>query len=96
MTEARGSVPGAHNEHRVVFYGLSTCVWCKRTRSFLEDSRVAFDYVYVDLLNGQERDDVKEQVRKWNPAISFPTIIVNDSSSVIGFRQEELKGVLGL
>ena len=96
MTEARGSVPGAHNEHRVVFYGLSTCVWCKRTRSFLEDSGVAFDYVYVDLLNGQERDDVKEQVRKWNPAISFPTIIVNDSSSVIGFRQEELKGVLGL
>ena len=96
MIEPRGNVPGDHNEHRVVFYGLSTCVWCKRTRRFLEDSRVAFDYVYVDLLNGQEREDVKEQVRKWNPAVSFPTIVVDDSHSVVGFRQEEIKEVLGL
>jgi glutaredoxin len=96
MVEPRGSVPGDHNEHQVVFYGLSTCVWCKRTRRFLEDSRIAFDFVYVDLLNGQEREDIKEKVRKWNPAVSFPTVVVDDSRSVIGFRQEELKEVLGL
>jgi glutaredoxin-like protein NrdH len=96
MPRARGSVPGTRGEHRVVFYGLSTCIWCKRTRKFLEDQGVAFDYIYVDLLHGQDRDEVKAQVRQWNPSISFPTVIVDDAQCVVGYKTERLKEVLGL
>jgi len=39
MTEAKGSVTGAHQEHQVKFYGLSTCIWCRKTREFLEEER---------------------------------------------------------
>lgn len=96
MPEAKGSVPGPHGEHRIVFYGLSTCIWCKRTRQFLESQGVAFDYVYVDLLRGQEREEVLALVRQWNPATSFPTVVVDDSTCVVGYRQEEIKEALGL
>ena len=96
MPEAKGSVPGPHDEHRIVFYGLSTCIWCKRTRQFLESQGVAFDYVYVDLLRGQEREEVLALVRQWNPATSFPTVVVDDSTCVVGYRQEEIKEALGL
>jgi len=67
MPEATGSVPGPRGEHHAIFYGLSTCVWCRRTRQFLEDQGVKFDYVYVDLLKGQEREEAMKQVRCWNP-----------------------------
>ena len=96
MAESRGSVSGAHNEHQVVFYGLSTCVWCRRTRKFLEDSEVQFDFVYVDLLEGDEREAAKDEVRKWNESISFPTLVVDDEQVVIGYRTEQIKEVLGL
>ncbi|NIV37915.1 MAG: glutaredoxin family protein [Anaerolineae bacterium] len=96
MSEAKGSVPGYRDEHRVAFYGLSTCIWCKRTRQFLESQGVAFDYAYVDLLRGQEREEVLTVVRRWNPATSFPTIVVDDSESVVGYKTEELKEALGL
>ena len=96
MPDARGSVPGPHDEHHTAFYGLSTCVWCKRTRQFLEDQGVTFDYVYVDLLKGQEREEAKDQVRPWNPAVSFPTVIVDDSQCVVGYKPEKLKEALGL
>jgi glutaredoxin len=96
MPQAKGSVPGPHDEHHTVFYGISTCIWCKRTRQFLESQGVAFDYAYVDLLHGQEREDVLTAVRRWNPATSFPTIVVDDSKCVVGYKQEELKEVLGL
>jgi len=96
MPEAKGSVPGSHNEHHTVFYGLSTCIWCKRTRQFLEDQEVAFDYAYVDLLRGQEREEVLTVVRQWNPATSFPTIVVDDAKCVVGYKKEELKEALGL
>jgi glutaredoxin len=96
MPTAKGSVPGRHNKHHTVFYGLSTCVWCKRTRRFLEDQGIAFDYIYVDLLSGQEREAVLSQVRPWNPAVSFPTLVVDDFQCVIGYKPEQIKEALGL
>lgn len=96
MPESRGRIPGSNNEHRVVFYGLSTCIWCKRTRQFLEDQGVEFDFVYVDLLQGQEREEAIEQVRSWNSAVSFPTVVIDDSQCIVGYKQKEIEEVLEL
>ena len=94
MPQARGTVEGPRNRHRTVFYGLSTCIWCRRTRQFLEQQGVQFDYTYVDLLSGAERENVIAEVRKWNPKASFPTIVVDDARVVVGFRKEDLKKVI--
>ncbi|HOT91355.1 MAG TPA: glutaredoxin family protein [Anaerolineae bacterium] len=96
MAEPRGSVAGIHQEHQVKFYGLSTCIWCRKTRQFLEDEKVAFDFVYVDLLQGDEREAVKDEIQKWNPHLSFPTIVIDEATCVVGFKTDELKEALGL
>ena len=96
MANARGSVEGANSTKQVTFYGLSTCVWCKRTRQLLEDNNVAFDFIYVDLLTGKERKEAIEEVRKWNRATSFPTLVVDDEQSVVGYKPDQIRGALGL
>jgi glutaredoxin-like protein NrdH len=96
MARARGTVSGSHNERSVMFYGLSTCVWCKRTRRLLEDNDVAFDFIYVDLLKGNERQEVLEQVREWNRASSFPTVVVDGERCVVGYKPDEIKEAVGL
>jgi len=96
MTESKGSIQGSKNEHRIMFYGLSTCIWCKRTRQFLENQGVSFDFVYVDLFHGQEREELVAEIRQWNPAISFPTIVVDNKQCVVGYKPDELKETLGL
>jgi len=96
MTEARGSVAGTHNEHQVKFYGISTCIWCRKTRMFLEENSVAFDFVYVDLLEGDEREAVKDEVREWNPRASFPTVVIDSKGCVIGYKADQIKELLGL
>jgi glutaredoxin-like protein NrdH len=96
MSEAKGLVPGTKNEHPVKFYGLSTCVWCKRTRKFLEEQEIQFEYVYIDKLKGKEREEAIEQVRCWNPAVSFPTVVIGDDQCVIGYKPEKIKETLGL
>ncbi len=96
MAEPRGSVTGVHQDHQVKFYGLSTCIWCRKTRQFLEDEQVAFDFIYVDLLEGDERDAVKDEIRAWNPRVSFPTTVIDEAECVIGFKADELKRVLEL
>jgi len=94
--QARETVPGSRNRHHVLFFALSTCIWCRRTRQFLENNDVAFDVVYVDLLQGAEREAVVEQVRRWNPSVSFPTLVIDNQRCIIGYRPEEIQEALGL
>jgi glutaredoxin len=96
MSEATGRVEGAKNEHKCTFYGLSTCIWCKKTRQLLEENDVAFDYTYLDLLEGEERRKAIEEVRKWNPSVNFPTVVIDDDECIVGFEPEKIKEKLGL
>ena len=92
---ARGGSSGAPI-HSIVMYGLSTCVWCRKMREFLESEGVVFEIVYVDELSGAERDAAVSEVRKWNPAVSFPTVVIDDARSVNGHKPDEVKEALGL
>lgn len=96
MPEKRGKVAGTHDTHHVMFYGLSTCVWCKRTRKFLEEHNVAFEFVYVDLLEGEEKEAAKAQMCNFNPKESFPTLVIDGSHYAVGYKPEEIKKALGL
>jgi glutaredoxin len=86
----------AENSHKVVFYGLSTCIHCRHAREFLEENDVPFELHYVDLAEGEDRTRLLEKVREYNPSISFPTIVIDDNSVVVGFTPDALKGKLGL
>ncbi len=76
MSETKGRVSGARAQRGVTFFGLSTCAWCKKTRAFLEAEGVAFDFFYVDLLSGDERDRVMAELARHNPRMNFPTVVV--------------------
>ena len=80
----------------VMLYALSTCGWCKRTKRFLDENDVEYDLVYVDLLKGEEKEQVLDEVRKWNPRTTFPTIVIDDEKSVRGFKEEQLREALAL
>jgi glutaredoxin-like protein NrdH len=52
--------------------------------------------VDVDLETGAERDKVLEEVRKWNPNCSFPTVVLNDAACLVGFQPDTMKEALKL
>jgi glutaredoxin len=54
-----------------------------------------YEFVDVDLLEGDERQAILEDVKKFNPKCSFPTIIIGDKV-IVGFKEEEIKEALGL
>jgi len=75
------------NVGQVMMYALSTCVWCKKTKALLNALGVEYDYIDVDLLTGQERVEVINEVARWNPQRSFPTIVVNNSDVIVGYDE---------
>ncbi len=85
------------HSHSLTFYGLTTCVHCKYTREFLENHDQDFEMCYVDQLEGEERSKALGLLRKYNPKLSFPTLVIDDGKEVIvGFKPEELSKALGL
>ena len=82
-------------ENLVKLYTLSTCSHCRATKEFLDDCSVKYDFEDVDLLEGEERKAILEDVRKWNPKCSFPTIVIGDKV-IAGFKEDEIKEALGI
>jgi glutaredoxin-like protein NrdH len=96
MVEQRGHIAGVHNECKVLLYALSTCIWCKRTRQLLEDEGVTFDFVYVDLVEPDERREIRERIREFSSSTSFPAVIIDEQDCIVGYKPDIIKERLGL
>ncbi|MBI5664107.1 MAG: glutaredoxin family protein [Nitrospirae bacterium] len=79
----------------VRLYTLSTCSHCRATKTFLDECAVKYEFTDVDLLTGEERSAIIEEVRKINEKCSFPTIIIGDKV-IIGHKEQEIREALGL
>jgi len=82
-------------DYPVKMYSLSTCGHCKATKKFLNECQVQYEFTDVDLLEGEERAAILEDVKKWNPNCSFPTIIIGEKV-IIGYKENEIREALGL
>jgi glutaredoxin-like protein NrdH len=80
---------------KITLYALSTCIWCKKTKDLLLSLGVGFDYIYVDLLQGEDRSQAVSEVRHYNPSSSFPTLVIGEKC-IVGFREKEIKEALQL
>lgn len=79
----------------IKLFALSTCSHCRHTKEYLNDNNVDFDCTEVDVLTGDERQKVIEEVKKYNPDLSFPTLVIGDTV-IVGFKKDEIAKTLGL
>ncbi|HEY3297585.1 MAG TPA: glutaredoxin family protein [Armatimonadota bacterium] len=79
----------------LLLYTLSTCGWCKKTKALLQELGVGYDYVDIDQVDPSDADVAKEEVIKWNPSCSFPTIVVNGNECLVGFQEARLRELVG-
>jgi glutaredoxin-like protein NrdH len=81
--------------NNVYIYALSTCPYCRMTKKYLTENNVDYDFVDVDLLTGDEKQEVVDQVKALSGGTSFPVIKVDDEI-IVGFNKVRLKELLGL
>ncbi len=95
MTMKHETVPGKNKKHQVKIYTLSTCAWCKKTKELLKALDVQYEYVDVDTLTGDDILEASDEVKKYNPYRTYPTIVVDNGKRVIlGFKDKEIKETL--
>ncbi len=79
---------------RVRLYALSTCPECKRFKQFLDKQNIQYELIEVDLLDSGEQWVTSKELRRYNPAATYPTLIVEDV--ITAFNEEAIKEALGI
>jgi ferredoxin-thioredoxin reductase catalytic subunit/glutaredoxin len=82
-------------EHSLIFYSLSTCGYCEVTKKLLDDLEVEYKAIVVDLLSADKKDEVIQELTKFNPRCTFPTLVHGDKV-IIGLKPQEIKDMLGV
>jgi glutaredoxin len=81
---------------KILLFALSTCVWCNKTKDLLNKLGVKYDYIFMDHLKGNDKDEAMGEVKKWNPACSFPTLVINDEKCIVGFKEDKILEALNV
>ncbi len=77
----------------VKVYSLSTCPWCKKVKNLLDEKKVEYDCVEVDLAKGADQKKALAEVEELTGKKSFPVTVVGEVV-VQGYKPEEIEGAL--
>jgi len=79
---------------KVRLYTLSTCPTCKRVKTYLDAQNVKYDLIEVDLLDSGEQWLTTKEVKKYNPAATYPTLVIEEV--ILGLDEEAIRASLNL
>ena len=79
-------IEGSSGKDNIKLFGLSTCAFCKRAITFLDENSIKYDLVFMDLIDLKLKIRAKEEFQvKFNERMSLPTLVVNEEDYQIGF-----------
>mgnify|MGYP006292120273 CR=1 FL=1 len=88
-------VEGSKKDKKVFLYTLSTCGWCKKTKDFLKENNIEYEYIDVDKCSRDEQKKIIQELRDKKVPAAFPIIMIDDKT-ISGFKQKQLSKELDL
>ena len=77
---------GSNKEKQLRLFALSTCGFCKKAMSFLEENNTAYDFVYVDSIDPELKSRIKDDFyNKFGKKMLFPSLVIDDDEFLVGF-----------
>jgi glutaredoxin len=79
-----------NDDNELVMFALSTCGHCRRAKKFLKENGVKYRYIYVDLMDYEKKQELKNKLqKKFDKRVAFPFLVVNGEKSIVGFLKQE-------
>ena len=79
---------------KIRLYTLSTCPECKRLKKFLDENNIQYQLIEVDLLDSGEQWVTSKEVKKYNPAVTYPTLVIEEV--MLGLDEKAIKESLDI
>ncbi len=86
------AVLGINEDYRIVMYGADWCPDCRKSKAFLEDNKINFQYIEIDKEENAWAIPIIKNLN--NGKRKIPTIIINDDLVLVEPENEELRQAL--
>lgn len=77
----------------VVIYALSTCPWCKKSKSFFKEKNIPFEFIEYDKVSKEEQQKIREVCSAHGETIAFPFVVIGDDV-VVGYNPQKYTKLL--
>ncbi len=72
-------------EENILLFTLSTCMWCKKCKNFLNDRKMKYRYIDVDKIDPKDKAKIINYLKeKYQSRISYPFLVCK-SGYVVGY-----------
>lgn len=79
-------VEGIESGYDLILFTLSTCGFCKKAMSYLNEKGYGYSHLVVDELPIETKSRIKRVFKeKFDERMTFPTLIIDTDSYLIGF-----------
>ena len=89
-------VEGTNDSNKVLLYTLSTCGWCKKLKTLLEENNVKYGYIDLDKCSKDDQVEAVEELKAKKLPVAFPITVINDETVIQGFKKDQIVEALGL
>jgi len=89
-------VEGTNDSNKVLLYTLSTCGWCKKLKTLLEENNVKYEYIDLDKCSKDDQVEAVEELKAKKLPVAFPITVINDETVIQGFKKDQIVEALGL
>ncbi len=90
-------VAGTKKGPGITVYALSTCGFCKRAMTFLQNNGLSYRYIHVDTIPIDTKNEIKRELKeKYKVDIAFPFATVDGNKYLVGFIEADWKLTLGV
>jgi glutaredoxin len=87
-------VEGENVKREITIFTLSTCMWCKKCKAWLNGRNIKYRYVDVDKIQPSQKAEILDYLRtNYQNRISYPFMLCDDKDYVVGYdpnKYEEL------
>ncbi|HTX73495.1 MAG TPA: glutaredoxin family protein [Rectinemataceae bacterium] len=89
-------VDGPRKDRRITVYALSTCGFCKRAITFLNDKGFSYRYIYMDQIPLEVKNQAKKALKeRFKDDVAFPFAVIDDDKHLVGFIEPDWMSTLG-
>ena len=89
-------VSGENGEdEKILVFTLSTCMWCKKCKRYLDEKSMKYRYIDVDKIDPRDKAVILDYLREnYQERISYP-FLVCESGHVVGYDTKKYEEMLG-
>ena len=78
----------------IVVFSLSTCMWCKKCKRFLEERNMKYRYVELDKIESKDKKKILEYLKStYESRISYPFLVCK-KGFVVGYNPDKYENLL--